>query len=474
MKRDVAVKQDARVKQDEERRELFTKMPVGRAVIALAVPSVISQIITVIYNMADTFFVGQMGDPNQVAAATLSMPLFLFMTGIANIFGMGGASLISRCLGMGNREKAKNCSAFCIWGALGTALLYGILVLLLEPVLLPLLGVNHGTREYASQYIFWAVGVGAVPTVLNPELANLIRAEGYSKQASMGVAFGGILNIFLDPLFIFGLKMEIAGAAIATLLSNLAATLYFFGFLYKIRANSTITALPRYFTWKQHIPSEVLEVGLPSFMISAMATISTFSVNKITSSYMNEAVAGMGIAKKIDTLAFAIAQGMGQGTMPLIGYNFTSGNRKRMLSAVKVLLADSLIIALAGTALLFVAAGPVTGCFIDDAQTVEYGRRFLRIICLACPTTAVNFFAITVFQATGKKVQPIFLSLLRKGTLDVALMILLNQFFGITGIAWATPAADAAALILSAILLVPYLKKLGGAKAALPCRNGNF
>lgn len=443
-----------------EKERLFTSVPVGKAVVTLAVPTVISQLITVVYNMADTFFIGQLGDPNQVAAATLAMPVFIFLTAFANLFGIGGASLISRCLGAGEREKAKRASSFCIWSAIAASFCYGIAMILFRGALLPVLGADADTSGFCSSYIFWTVGVGAVPTVLNAELAHLVRSEGYAGQASFGVAFGGVLNIVLDPIFIFSLKMEIAGAAVATMLSNLAATVYFFCFLYKIRKGTVITPSPRWFALSQGIPAEVLTVGLPSFIMTLMSTLSNLTLNKIIAGYSNEAVAGMGIAKKIDLMAFAIAQGMTQGTLPLIGYNYSSGNRKRMTAALKVLLFDCLIVAFSAVALMFFGATPITRCFIDDSATVAYGRTFLRIVCLACPTTALNFLAITVFQATGRKTQPLILSLLRKGGLDIPLMMLFNSFAGISGIAWATPLADALALVVSAALLIPYLKKL--------------
>lgn len=296
--------------------------------------------------------------------------------------------------------------------------------------------------------------------MLNAALAHLIRAEGYSAQASFGVALGGILNILIDPVFIFLFRMEIAGAAIATMLSNVTATLYFLLFLYRIRKQTVITPSPRCLTLKQGIPGEVLAVGFPSCVISVMGTLSNLTLNRTIAGYSNEAVAGMGIAKKIDLLAFAIAQGMTQGTLPLIGYNYSSGNRKRMLAALKTLLVDCLVVACAGMALMFFGAGPMTRCFISDGTTVEYGRSFLRVVCLACPTTALNFLAITLFQATGKKLQPLILSLLRKGGLDIPLMLLFNARLGVSGIAWATPLADGLALVVSTALVLPYLRTL--------------
>lgn len=443
-----------------KKEQLFTSALVGKAVISLALPTVIAQLITVIYNMADTFFIGQLGNPDQVAAATLSMPVFMFLTAFANLFGIGGASMISRCLGAGNHEKAKQTASFCIWTATMVALMYGIAVILLEHTLLPLLGTDEKTRDFCASYIFWTVGIGAVPTVLNAELAHLIRAEGYSGQASFGVAFGGILNMVLDPIFIFCFHMEITGAAIATMLSNTVATLFFFSFLFKIRKSSTITPSPHYFKVRDGIPLEVLTVGLPSFIMTLMSTISNLTLNKMISGYSNEAVAGMGIAKKIDLIAFAIAQGMTQGTLPLIGYNYSSGNHTRMLSALKMLLINCLVIAIGGMALMFLGAVPLTRCFINDAATVAYGQNFLRIVCLACPTTALNFLAITIFQATGKKAQPLLLSLLRKGGLDIPLMFLFHSLIGLNGIAWATPLADVLAFAISLFLTIPYLKKL--------------
>lgn len=439
---------------------LFRSMPVGQAILTLAVPTVVSQIITIIYNMADTFFIGQLGDPKQVAAATLAMPLFMFMTALSNLFGVGGASLISRFLGADEREKAMCCSAFCIWTAAITAFFYGMLVLLFRPVLMPVLGANEETFDMASSYLFWTIGLGALPTVMNPALAHLIRAEGYSRQASFGVAFGGILNMILDPLFIYGLRLQITGAAIATLLSNTTALVYFLMFLWKIRKNSVLTLSPKKYTLGEHIPAEVISVGLPSFLISMMGTVSNTVLNHIIAGYSNVAVAGMGIAKKVNMLAFAVAQGITQGTLPLIGYNFTSGNRERMLEAIRKLFVFSLGVALVIAAMLYVNAATVTRMFINDSETVAFGCDFLHIICSASPMTTMTFFSLTVFQATGKKKQPILLSMLRKGTVDVPFMILFQHLFGISGVAWATPVAEVISLLVAAWLVVPYIRQL--------------
>ncbi len=439
---------------------LFCEMPVRRAVLSLAVPTVISQIITVIYNMADTFFIGQLNDPNQVAAATVAMPAFAALTALSNLFGIGGASKIARCLGKNDDKTAKMTASFSIWTALAVAMLYGIVIFLARPWFLPVLGTNTATYDFCSSYVFWTITIGAVPTVLNAGLAHLIRTEGYAKQAGFGVAFGGVLNIALDPVFIFALHMGITGAAIATMLSNTAAMIYFFLFLYKIRKKTVITPNLKYYSVAHGIPGEVIVGGLPSFIMMMLGCLSNSVLNRLVTSYSNEAMAGMGIAKKIDMIAFSVAQGMTQGVLPLIAYNYASGNRKRMSSAIRTTLTYTLIIACTATLTLFLFASPITRCFINNDETVSYGRDFLKVICFTCPSTAVNFMVITVFQATKQKVQPLILSLLRKGSLDIPLMIALNYLIGIRGIAWATPLADWLALIVSLFLFIPYINKI--------------
>lgn len=439
--------------------ELFENLPVSKAVITLVIPTVISQIITVIYNMADTFFIGQMNDPDQVAAATLAMPPFVMLTGIANLFGIGGSSLISRSLGIGDQNKAKKCAAFSIWSAAAVSLVYGIVMYLIRPVLLPFLGTDANTYGYCSDYVLWTILIGGIPTVWNACLAHLVRAEGYSKEASFGVALGGILNIILDPVFIFPLKLGVTGAAIATMLSNAIAMVYFILLLYKNRARTVIKFSLRNYTLQQGIPKEILLVGFPSFVMMLMGVFSNTVLNRMVVSYSNQAIAGMGIAKKIDMLAFAIAGGMTQGVLPLIGYNYAAKNYPRMRAAIRTAFIYSVAVASVGAILLFTCAVPVVRSFIDDAETVAYGQHFLRIICITCPAVSVTMMILSVFQAAGQKTRPLILSLLRKGGLDVPFMFVMNAVAGADGIPWATPIADCIAMGVALVLFIPYRRQ---------------
>ena len=436
--------------------ELFERAPVRRAVLALAVPTVISQLITVVYNVADTFFIGQLGDPAQVAAATLAMPPFILLTGIANLFGVGGASLVSRCLGSGDTDKARQCAAFSLWAGAAVALVYGLIMMLFRPVILPAIGAGADTYDALYHYVFWTITVGAIPTVVSAEMAHLVRAEGHARQASFGLSMGGMLNILLDPLFIYGLRLGVTGAAIATMLSNLAAMSYFLLLIRRGRGTTVISLHPRHLTLKHRIPAEILLVGFPSFVMNGMSILSNIILNRLVAAYASEAIAGMGIAKKIDMVAFAIAAGMTQGVLPLIGYNYASKNAARMRAAIRTTLVYSLFIACAMTILLFACAAPVSRLFINDAATVAFGQRFLRVICLTCPTVSVTFMVTTVFQATGQKLQPTILSLLRKGGLDVPFMFLMSHLLGVNGIAWATPIADLLAMLTALALFLPH------------------
>ena len=323
------------------------------------------------------------------------------------------------------------------------------------------MGADAYTFDYCSSYLFWTLTIGAVPTALNAALAHLVRAEGYSGQASFGVAMGGVLNILLDPVFIFGFHLQITGAAVATMLSNLIATAYFVVLILRKRGQSHLTLDPRCYRLSGGIPKEVLLVGLPSSIMNLMAIFSNITLNKLLVSYSNAAVAGIGIAKKIDMLAFAIANGLSQGVIPLIGYNYAAKNTARMRSAIKVTLLLSLAVTTVGAVFLFTCANPLVRAFINDAETVRYGSMFQRIICITGPFTAITTVIISIFQSVGQKGKPLVLSMLRKGGLDVPFMFLLDALGGADAIAWAAPIADCGSMLVGILLFVPLWRKMG-------------
>ena len=451
----------------EDSKFLFEEEKVSKAIMALAVPSIISQLINVIYNIADTYFVGQIGDPAQVATVHVCMAAFVMLNAIASLFGIGGASLIARSNGVGKREIARDAFAFAVWGALIVGLLYSMSFYFLRRVLLPFMGANDEIYPFAFQYVFWTVTIGGIPTIMNVTLAHLIRAEGASKAAGFGVAMGGALNIILDPIFVFSLKLGLRGAAIATMISNLAATVFFIIYIHRNNEQYQFELFPAKRSLSPEIVREVLMVGLPSCVMTLMSTASNIIMTRQLRNYSTIAIAGIGLAKKIDMFAFALAQGLNQGVLPLFAYCYAAKKGDRFHKAVRCTVIAGVLMGVIMLTMLYAGSTSIVRWFIDDAETVDVAGKFLRIICLICPTTSINFFVITLFQAVGKKKPALVLSLLRKGIVDIPIMFALQPVLGVFGVIWAIPMADWTDCVVSIILAVIFLKGLKNEMKAL-------
>ena len=304
---------------------VFEEYPVVRAVLTLAVPTVVSQVILVIYNMADTFFIGQTGSDTKITAVTVCMPAFMFLSAISNLFGIGGASVIARALGAGDVQRARRTAGFAFWGCLGVTLAYSLGAWLLIHSFVDALGGSapevHGL---SCRYLMWTVVLGGACTSLNALLGHLVRSEGRSAQAGFGIALGGVLNIALDPLFMFVILPrgnEVAGAAIATCLSNAIASLYFLVLLRALGRKSVLSLKPSRACLADGIPGDVLTTGLPACLMTLCENISYAVLDNLMALSGTAAQAGIGVAKKVNMLAHCMARGMSQGVLPLIAYN---------------------------------------------------------------------------------------------------------------------------------------------------------
>ena len=270
--------------------EIFEKMPVGKAVAVLAIPTILSQLVTMIYNLADTYFIGLTANPQMVAAASLAFPAFLLLTALSNLFGIGGGSLISRLLGAKSFDDTKKASAFSFYGCLVVTAVYSALIFTFMTPLLNLLGASKDTFEYAKQYLFWTTVVGGIPTTISVLIGNLLRSEGRVAFASIGMAMGGIINIILDPIFIFGFDKGIEGAAIATMIANVCSMVYFFIVYAIIRKKSVISLNPRNFTPKKSISGSIVSVGIPSFVSLMLVCVSNAFMLNLASQYCTDSV----------------------------------------------------------------------------------------------------------------------------------------------------------------------------------------
>ena len=437
---------------ETSREEIFREYPVAKALRVMVVPSIISQLIVLIYNMADTFYVGQAHNPYMTAATSLILPVFNISLCLAGLAGIGGGALISRLLGQGKEREARSVSMFCLYLAMGIAAAFSVgMGVFLDPVL-NLLGAGENTYVYARQYALCVIVVGGIPTVLSNVLANLVRSVGRSKEAGMGIVLGGLLNIALDPLFMFVLLpegSEVLGAGIATCISNCVALLFFLIVLLKIGRNSVVTFSPKVGLPCKSSVIAVFGVGIPSAISSLLFDLDYVIIDKLMVSYHDLALAAIGIVLKVERLPLNVGIGICQGMMPLVAYNFTAKNEKRMNDTIRLSCKLGLIIAGGSIVLYELLAGHLANLFISDAQTVELASQFLRVRVLATPLMFLSFFTVYLFQAFGKGQISLFLAVSRWLVFNIPMLFLLNTVFGMFGIVWSQVAADILTVLLS-------------------------
>ena len=435
-----------------DRKEIFESIPVPSALRVMIVPAVISQLIVLIYNMADTFYVGQTGNPYMVAGTSLILPVFNITLCLAGLAGIGGGSLISRLLGQNREDEARRVSAFALRLSLCVAAAFSIgMGLFMRPVL-EFLGAGENTYRYASQYALCVIVLGGIPTVLSNVLSNLIRSIGRSRQAGNGIALGGIFNIALDPLFMFVLLpdgYEVLGAGIATCLSNCIACGYFLTLLARMGRQSVITFRSGDGRAERGSIIAVFAVGVPSAVATLLFDLDYMIIDKLMVSYHDLALAAIGIVLKVERFPLNVGIGICQGMLPLVAYNYASGNHERMRSIIR--LARGLGLAIAAVSILMyeIFAGQLARVFISDAQTVEMASRFLRIRVLATPLMFLSFFTVYLFQAFGKGRVSLFLGVTRWLVFNIPMLFILNGIFGMYGIVSSQVTADTLTVILS-------------------------
>ena len=443
---------------DPSEKYLFESMPVPKAVATLAIPTIISQIVTMIYNLADTFFIGQLGNPAMVAAVSLVSPWFNLLTALGNLFGLGGSSLISRMLGNQNHQDIKHVSAFSVWCGAAFTVIFSLLSYLYRTPLLNFLGASADTYPYAESYLFWVVVLGGVPTMISLTLAHLLRSEGHAKPASAGMMFGGLHNVALDPILIFVFHMEVTGAAIATAISNTASVVFFVIQYMRLKNKTSVSLNPKHFTFRFTWP--IFSVGLASALATTLANASNMVMVRLASGYGDIPVAAYGIVKRIDQLPLNISMGLCQGFMPLVGYNFASKNYDRMRRVSTFSWKTALVMSACFVACFAAFAPGILHLFIPEEQTSTLGAQFLRIACLAVPLTSVNFLISYTLQAMGKGIQSAALTFSRQGLLNIPLLILMNATIGLFGMIWTQLVIEAIMLPVSLGLYAHTLKKL--------------
>lgn len=441
-------------------KDLFQGLSVPRAIAKYAIPTILSQLITLLYNLADTFFVGHTNDPSQVAALTLSFPIFMSLTMVGNLFGIGANSFISRSLGEGRTDRASKASTFAFYGAIaGVLVIIAVLLIFMTPILTVIGAVTPSTFEATKQYLFWTVILGGVPTVAALMLGHLIRSEGNTMQASIGMSLGGILNIILDYIFVSLLGYGAEGAAIATFISNVVSLIYLL--IVVLRTKGTVIVLnPAKLTFQLYIAKQVVLVGIPAAAIIVFASSANILLTHFMSAYGDVSIAAMGIVQKIGSIIIQITVGLTQGIMPLLGYCYGAKDQKRLQAINRY--AFIILGFYAASCLIIVQlfAQPIIMLFMSEPATVEKAIEFIHIWFFCAPGMCFTNLFCSIFQAMGKWLQSLVLSIVRQVLLLAPLLIIMDTFVGEKGLVYAQPISDTLSLFVGIILYTQLMKKM--------------
>ncbi|WP_304353443.1 MATE family efflux transporter [Brachyspira innocens] len=448
--------------------ELFENYPVHKALMTLALPTILGMLVNVFYNMVDTFFVGKTGDPNQVAAVSLCMPIYLLLMAFGNIFGIGGGSYISRKLGAKDYESVKKISSFAFYASIIVGFISMAVYLIFMRDILKISGASPNTYQFSKDYLV-IVALGAPFVVNQMAMGQIIRSEGSSKEAVIGMMIGTVVNIVLDPIMILNMNMGVAGAALATIIGNACSTAYY---IYHILKKKSFLSIHfKDFSMPKDILINVFSIGIPVSINNILMSASNVLINNLAAGYGDNALAGLGVAQRIFTLVILVLIGLSQGLQPFVGYNFAAKNYKRMNAAIKMSCVVSVVIGsiLLGLSLIFGRWS--VGVFINNEEVIEYGVKFLVASYTVAPIIGFQFVFMSTFQALGKSIPSLILSLSRQGIAFIPAILIGTKLFGINGIIWSQPIADIVSVALATVMYIYIYKKMK--RRALEEENNN-
>ena len=440
----------------DKKKELFETMPLNKAIVQLVIPNIVGSLVMIIYNLADTYFVGLLNDPVQTSAVTLISVLLLLFNAINNLFGVGTSSLMSRFLGAKREEDAKNASATGFWLGVISAVVFTVICFVFKTPILHILGADATTFDASYRYMFWAVNVGALPSIMNVVMGYMIKSEGDSLRASIGTISGCVLNIILDPIFVLPqfLGMGVEGAGLATFISNCVAFLYFVQLVLIRKRGKTIVSMnPRRITFDGHIIKGIAGVGVPASIQNLLNVVGQTLLNNFAAAFGAIAVAAIGISFRLSNICFGVVMGLSQGVMPLVSYNYASGNIKRMKEATYKTLKMTAFL-LACTALFYITCSKfLVSCFIENPEVIAIGSVVLKGFALAMPFVGIDFVGVGVFQATGYGRMSLFFAIARKIILEIPFLFILNAVWPLYGLGYAQFCAELILAIVSSIVL---------------------
>lgn len=404
-----------------------------------------------------------------VAASSLVLTVYLAVVALSNVFGVGGSSLMVRLMGEKREEDARKVASYSIAASVLAALAFSLLILAFMGPLLRLLGASDNTFLYARQYLIATAVIGAAPTVLAMDLPMLLRSAGYSREAGFGVALGGVMNILLDPLFMFVLLpkgCEVLGAGVATMLSNVISVLYFVAVYRSVRETTVLELPKRLEKIEREQKKSLYSVGIPAAFAIFLFDLVTMVLNRLTASYGDIPLAAMGIVLKLERLPLNIGLGICLGMVPLVAYNYGSGDYRRMERFVSLARSAIVCFSLFCMVLFWFFAEPITGAFIRDEETVRFAAEFLRGRCFAMPFMLLGYHVVNFMNAIGRGKVSFLLTIIRHLALLIPLILLMKALFGLDGLIWSQLVAD----VLNALIaLLIFRKEKAAIKGGAPC-----
>ncbi len=444
--------------------EIFKNAPVPKAVIVNVIPSIVSMIMVLVYNLADTFFIGQTKDPLKVAAVSFATPVFLLFMAVGMLFGIGGTSLISRMLGEGKQEKAKKISSFCFWTGLVIGCMSMVVIWIFSEPICRLVGASDDTIKFSMEYLN-IVSVGIPFLIVSNSFSNIIRAEGKPQMAMAGMVIGNLVNIVLDPIMILTFGWGVAGAAIATVLGNVASAVIYIAHL--LSKKSMLSIKLKDYSVKDKIVPGVMAIGIPASLNSILMSVSNIVINSVMASFDNGdiVVAGLGVAMKVNMIVVMLLIGLGSGIQPLLGYCYGAGNKKRYMSVLEFSLGLAFCLSLVMTAICYFGAETLVKAFLDDESAFGYAFDFSRRYILSGPILGMLFVFINALQSTGAAIPSLILSVSRQGLAFLPILFTFRAIFDEPKyVALAQPVTDYVAVTMAFILFIvtynKYIKKL--------------
>lgn len=430
--------------------ELFEKAPIPRAYFTLAVPVVLGMVVSLIYNMADTFFIAQTGNTALVAGVSLGAPVFTLMIALGDIFGLGGSSVISRLFGAGRNEDGKRTSAFCFWAAIGLGVAVAAIMLLFRNPILRMLGTEEATFEYARAY-YTGIAIGAPVIIAVYTPTNVLRSDGLAVQSMLGTVGGTVVNIVLDPLFISAMGWGAAGAAAATVIGNAVTLGILANFTTAKSTRLSISPLIGHVSASEL--REILAIGIPASVTNLMQSLSVALTNRFLIAYGTSAVAAMGIALKVNMITALVLIGFAFGGQPLVGFNYGAGNRERLRSVLKFAYGFMAALSLVLSIIVIVAAKSLIQAFLDDPAIVALGVPMLRAQQLSMVFMGFVLVSTCIFQSIGDALGAFLLSMSRQGVIFAVVLVAANALCGIGGVIAAQPISDVLTALLALVLL---------------------